>query len=76
MASPPKPMTGTELAARVLVLEAFVIALAKVSAFPTGDLKALAMKNVEGFNRPDLTTNAEIVVDEIIKALDYKEPDK
>jgi hypothetical protein len=66
----PKPVSGTELMARVLVLEALVIALVRHNkGLPLIGLREEVMKTVESFGRPDLVTETNIYANEISKAL-------
>lgn len=63
-----KPMSGPELVTRVLVLEAYVIALARESP-PASDLREEVMALVESFGRPEMTIHAEIYVNEMAKRI-------
>lgn len=68
-----KPMSGPELVARVLVLEAYVIALARESP-PSSDLRDEVMQIVESFGRPEMGVHAEIYVNEISKRIGAEAP--
>lgn len=63
-----KPMGGAELVTRVLVLEAYVIALARESP-PPSDLRDEVMALVESFGRPEMAVHAEIYVNEMAKRI-------
>lgn len=71
MPLPQKPMSGAELVARLLVMEAFVIAIAKDAEPPidVAVMRAEVLQTVAAFGRQELIDNAEIFVDEISKAI-------
>jgi hypothetical protein len=66
---PPKPLSGVELGARLFVLEALVIALAKQAPSLPPDLKDRIRKTVVTFNRPELTSYTDAYIEEISNEL-------
>jgi hypothetical protein len=69
MAFTPKPMSGSELGARIFVIEALVIALAKDAKALPPDLMDRVRKQVASFNRPELVAFTEQYIEEISKEL-------
>jgi hypothetical protein len=62
---PPKPISGVEVGARLFVLEALVIALAKQAPSLPPDLKDRIRKTVASFNRPELIVYTDAYIEEI-----------